>query len=201
MYGLFIKPLLDFIISFIMVLILSPVLIIIGLLVYIKLGNPVLFCQERPGKDETLFKLYKFRTMNEQLNSRGELLSDSIRTTGFGKFLRKTSLDELPQFVNVLKGNLSLVGPRPLLVEYLPLYDDEQKKRHLVKPGITGWAQVNGRNSLTWEDKFRLDVFYVDHLSFLFDLKIIFLTISKILKGTGINTDTGVTMDKFKGSK
>jgi lipopolysaccharide/colanic/teichoic acid biosynthesis glycosyltransferase len=182
-----------------MVLILSPVIIIIGLLVYFKLGTPVLFCQVRPGKQEKLFKLYKFRTMNEKRDSKGELLADIQRITGFGKFLRRTSLDELPQFFNVLKGNLSLVGPRPLLVEYLPLYDEEQKKRHLIKPGITGWAQVNGRNLLTWEDKFRLDIFYVEHLSFLLDLKILFLTISRVLKGSGINTDTGVTMDKFKG--
>jgi undecaprenyl phosphate N,N'-diacetylbacillosamine 1-phosphate transferase len=201
MYKLFIKPLFDFCIALILLLILFPVIIILALLVYFKLGSPVLFRQVRPGKNEKMFSLYKFRTMNELRDQDGEFLSDSVRITRFGKYLRRTSLDELPQFFNILKGDLSLVGPRPLLVEYLPLYDEEQKKRHLVKPGITGWAQVNGRNSLTWEDKFRLDVFYVEHLSFLIDLKILILTISKVLKGSGINTDEGVTMDKFKGSK
>jgi len=201
MYGLFIKPLLDFIISFIMVLILSPVIIIIGLLVYFKLGTPVLFCQVRPGKQENLFKLYKFRTMNEQRDSKGELLADIQRNTGFGKFLRRTSLDELPQLINVLKGNLSLVGPRPLLVEYLEFYTKEQRNRHKVKPGLTGWAQINGRNAITWEDKFRLDLYYVENLSFFLDIKILSITLLKVIKGSGINNDNGQTMDKFIGTK
>jgi lipopolysaccharide/colanic/teichoic acid biosynthesis glycosyltransferase len=201
MYITFIKPVFDFTITFILVLILLPVIIIIGFLVYLKLGNPVLFSQLRPGKDAKLFRLYKFRTMNELRDSNDELLTDAKRITNFGKFLRRTSLDELPQFLNVLKGNLSLVGPRPLLVEYLTLYNEEQRKRHLVKPGITGWAQVNGRNSLIWEDKFRLDIFYVEHLSFILDIKILFMTFSKVFKGSDINTDIGMTMDKFKGSK
>jgi len=201
MYGLFIKPLLDFIISFIMVLILSPVILIIGLLVYFKLGTPVLFCQVRPGKQENLFKLYKFRTMNEQRDSKGELLADIQRNTGFGKFLRRTSLDELPQLINVLKGNLSLVGPRPLLVEYLEFYTKEQRNRHKVKPGLTGWAQINGRNAITWEDKFRLDLYYVENLSFFLDIKILSITLLKVIKGSGINNDNGQTMDKFIGTK
>ena len=201
MYGFFIKPLLDFIISFIMVLILSPVIIIIGLLVYFKLGTPVLFCQVRPGKQENLFKLYKFRTMNEQRDSKGELLADIQRNTGFGKFLRRTSLDELPQLINVLKGNLSLVGPRPLLVEYLEFYTKEQRNRHKVKPGLTGWAQINGRNAITWEDKFRLDLYYVENLSFFLDIKILSITLLKVIKGSGINNDNGQTMDKFIGTK
>src|SRR5664280_386066 len=201
MYGLFIKPLLDFIISFIMVLILSPVIIIIGLLVYLKLGTPVLFCQVRPGKQEKLFKLYKFRTMNECRDSKGELLPDAQRIIGFGKFLRRTSLDELPQLINVFKGNLSLVGPRPLLVEYLEFYTKEQRNRHKVKPGLTGWAQINGRNAITWEDKFRLDLYYVENLSFFLDIKILSITLLKVIKGSGINNDNGQTMDKFIGTK
>ena len=201
MYGLFIKPLLDFIISFIMVLILSPVILIIGLLVYFKLGTPVLFCQVRPGKQENLFKLYKFRTMNEQRDSKGELLADIQRVTDFGKFLRRTSLDELPQLINVLKGNLSLVGPRPLLVEYLEFYTKEQRNRHKVKPGLTGWAQINGRNAITWEEKFTMDLYYVENLSFFLDIKILSITLLKVIKGSGINNDNGQTMDKFIGTK
>lgn len=200
MYKLIFKPVLDFAISIILVLILFPVIITILLIVYIKLGNPVLFSQLRPGKDEKLFRLYKFRTMNELRDSNGELLPDIDRITGFGKFLRRTSLDELPQFFNVLKGNLSLVGPRPLLVEYLTLYNEEQRKRHQVKPGITGWAQVNGRNTLTWEDKFRMDVFYVENLSFFLDLKILYITFSKVIRGSDIYNSDGATMEKFTGS-
>jgi lipopolysaccharide/colanic/teichoic acid biosynthesis glycosyltransferase len=201
MYKLIFKTFLDYVISLILVVILFPVIIIILVIIYIKLGNPVLFSQLRPGKDEKLFRLYKFRTMDEQRDSNGELLPDIDRITGFGKFLRRTSLDELPQFFNVLKGNLSLVGPRPLLVEYLSLYNEEQRKRHKIKPGITGWAQVNGRNTLTWEDKFRLDVYYVENLSFFLDLKILYMTFSKVIKGSDVYNNLGVTMDKFRGSK
>jgi lipopolysaccharide/colanic/teichoic acid biosynthesis glycosyltransferase len=199
MYISVIKPLLDFIISLAIILILSPVIILVGLLVYFKLGTPVLFCQTRPGKDEKLFKLYKFRTMNYLRNPDGVLLPDKERITDFGMFLRRTSMDELPQFFNVLKGNLSLVGPRPLLVEYLNLYDAEQKKRHNVKPGITGWAQVNGRNIISFQDKFKLDVWYIDNLSFSLDLKILFLTIINVFLRKGISKKGHTTTDAFNG--
>jgi len=201
MYNLFIKPVMDFIFSLVVVIIVFPVILVLSIIVYLTIGRPVIFSQIRPGKNEKLFKLYKFRTMTDLRNSTGELLSDKERLTGLGKFMRRTSLDELPQLFNVLNGDLSLVGPRPLLVEYLPEYNEEQRKRHNVKPGITGWAQVMGRNTLTWEEKFTLDVYYVENLSFLFDLKILFLTISGVLKGSGVYNETGVTMDKFKGSK
>jgi len=199
MYVSVIKPLLDFIISLVIILILSPVIILIGLLVYLKLGTPVLFCQVRPGKDEKLFKLYKFRTMNYLCDPDGVLLPDKERITEFGMFLRRTSMDEIPQFFNVLKGNLSLVGPRPLLVEYLNLYDAEQKKRHNVKPGITGWAQVNGRNIISFQDKFKLDVWYIDNLSFSLDLKILFLTIINVFLRKGISKKGHTTTDAFNG--
>jgi lipopolysaccharide/colanic/teichoic acid biosynthesis glycosyltransferase len=199
MYVSVIKPLLDFIISLVIILILSPVIILIGLLVYLKLGTPVFFCQVRPGKDEKPFKLYKFRTMNDLRNPDGVLLPDKERITDFGMFLRRTSMDELPQFFNVLKGNLSLVGPRPLLVEYLNLYDAEQKKRHNVKPGITGWAQVNGRNIISFQDKFKLDVWYIDNLSFSLDLKILFLTIINVFLRKGISKKGHTTTDAFNG--
>lgn len=163
------------------------------------IGSPILFTQERPGLNGKLFTLYKFRSMSNQMNDQGILLPDHIRLTSFGKFLRKFSLDELPQLFNVLKGDLSLVGPRPLLSEYLPLYSDEQAKRHLVKPGITGWAQVNGRNALSWEDKFELDVWYVHHQTFLLDLKILFLTVMKVLQSEGINQAGSATVEKFSG--
>ena len=199
MYVSVIKPLLDFIISLAIILILSPVIILVGLLVYLKLGTPVLFCQTRPGKDEKLFKLYKFRTMNDLRNPDGVLLPDKERITDFGMFLRRTSMDEIPQFFNVLKGNLSLVGPRPLLVEYLNLYNAEQRKRHKVKPGITGWAQVNGRNIISFQDKFKLDVWYIDNLSFSLDLKILFLTIINVFLRKGISKKGYTTTDAFNG--
>jgi len=199
MYVSVIKPLLDFIISLTIILILSPVIILIGLLVYLKLGSPVLFCQVRPGKDEKLFKLYKFRTMNYLRDPEGVLLPDKERITVFGMFLRRTSMDEIPQFFNVIKGNLSLVGPRPLLVEYLNLYNEEQRKRHKVKPGITGWAQVNGRNIISWHDKFKLDVWYIDNLSFSLDLKILFLTIINVFLRKGISKKGYTTTDAFNG--
>jgi lipopolysaccharide/colanic/teichoic acid biosynthesis glycosyltransferase len=175
-------------------------MLVICITVYFKIGWPVIFTQLRTGKNEMIFKLYKFRTMSDRRDSFGELLSDSERLTKLGVFLRKTSLDELPQLLNVLKGDISLVGPRPLLIEYLSLYNDEQRRRHKVKSGITGWAQVNGRNSLTWEEKFKLDVFYVDNLSFLLDLKILFRTSIKVFKGSDIYDNNGFTMDKFKGN-
>ena len=200
MYSIIIKPVSDFTVAGIAVLLLLPLIILTAIIVYFTIGSPVIFSQIRPGKNEKLFRLYKFRTMRDLRDGSGELLSDKDRLTVFGNLLRRTSLDELPQLFNVLKGDLSLVGPRPLLVEYLPLYDEMQRKRHNVKPGITGWAQVKGRNTLSWEDKFLLDVYYVENVSFLFDLKILFLTISSVLKGSGVYNGSGVTMDKFKGT-
>jgi undecaprenyl phosphate N,N'-diacetylbacillosamine 1-phosphate transferase len=201
MYVKVIKPFFDFLISIITVLILSPIILVLALIVYFKLGKPVFFRQSRPGKNEKVFTLYKFRTMTNKLNFSGELLPDIERITKFGSILRKSSLDELPQLFNVLKGDLSLVGPRPLLIEYLPLYNDTQKKRHLVKPGITGWAQINGRNVITWEDKFNFDLFYVEHISFFLDMEILLKTIINVLRRTNINNSTGHTMEKFTGSK
>ena len=159
------------------------------------------FIQERPGKDERIFKIWKFKTMNDNRDSDGNLLSDKERLTNVGKFVRKTSLDELPQLFNVLKGDMSLIGPRPLLVSYLPLYNETQRRRHEVRPGITGWAQVNGRNAIAWEKKFEYDVYYVNNYSFLFDLRIILLTIQKVLKSDGINSTTSATMEVFTGTK
>ena len=201
MYKSFIKPLLDFLISFIAVIILSPVFIIITFSVFIAMGHPVIFSQSRPGKDEKIFRLYKFRTMKNDLSSEDKLLSDSERITKLGNFLRKTSLDEIPQFYNIIKGDISLVGPRPLLTEYLPLYNDCQKKRHLAKPGMTGLAQVNGRNAISWEEKFELDVYYVENISFILDFTILLKTIKLAAAKDNINTLDGITMDKFEGSE
>lgn len=201
MYQFFFKPVFDFMISLVILLVLFPIMMTLWLLVYLNFGKPVLFTQLRPGKDEKVFRLYKFRTMTEHRDIDGELLEDINRITRFGKFLRKTSLDELPQLFNVIKGDLSLVGPRPLLVEYLPLYNETQRKRHLVKPGITGMAQVNGRNAITWEDKFVLDVFYVENLSFFLDLKILFSTLITVINGSDVNNSNGAAMEKFTGSK
>jgi len=194
------KPLFDFLISLTGLLVLSPLIFVLFLFVYYIHGNPVLFSQLRPGKNGVVFKLYKFRTMTNDCDSEGELLPDNQRISRLGTFLRNTSLDEIPQLLNVLKGEISLVGPRPLLVEYLPLYNENQKKRHLVKPGITGWAQVNGRNAITWEDKFKMDLYYVENISFKLDLIIIFRTIKKVIMRTDINSDGGLTMERFKGS-
>jgi lipopolysaccharide/colanic/teichoic acid biosynthesis glycosyltransferase len=169
------------------------------LLAIVNKGS-VWFMQERPGKDGRLFHVIKFKTMNDQRNEKGELLSDEQRLTWIGALIRKTSLDELPQLINVLKGDMSMVGPRPLLTEYLPLYSEEQRRRHEVKPGITGWAQVNGRNSVEWKRRFEYDVYYVDHQSFGFDLKILFLTVLKVFKAEGISSGTSVTMEKFRGN-
>jgi lipopolysaccharide/colanic/teichoic acid biosynthesis glycosyltransferase len=179
---------------------LLPVMIALALLVRLKMGSPVLFRQRRPGKDEKIFELVKFRTMRDAQDEQGRRLPDEARLTGLGRWMRSASLDELPQLWNVLRGPLSFVGPRPLLVEYLPRYTAEQKRRHLVKPGITGWAQVNGRNAITWEEKFSLDTWYVDHWSLGLDMKIIFLTIKRVVLREGISSEGHVTMPEFKGS-
>lgn len=197
----FIKRAIDIVGSFLGVLLISPILIIIAILIRIKLGSPIFFTQDRVGKDGKVFKIVKFRTMLEAYDKFGEPLSDKERVTSFGNFLRSTSLDELPELINVLKGDMSLVGPRPLLVEYIDLYSKEQFRRHEVRPGMTGLAQVNGRNNLNWDDKFKMDVEYVDNVNLLLDVKILFLTIFKVLKRDGISKDGHVTMDKFKGNQ
>ena len=201
MYPHFIKPILDFLLALFLILLFSPIILIVALLIRLRLGSPIFFIQERPGLNGKIFKIYKFRTMSNQRDSKGQLLSDELRLKGFGKFIRKSSLDELPQLFNVLKGEMSFVGPRPLLVEYLKLYNKEQARRHEVKPGITGWAQINGRNAVSWEEKFRLDVYYVKNISFGLDLKILYLTFFKVLKRKDINSSTNITMEKFKGNE
>ena len=187
MYKNFFKRFLDIIISLIFILCFWWLYVVIAILVRIKLGSPILFKQDRPGQNEKIFKMYKFRTMTDAKDGLGILLPDSERLTSFGKFLRSTSLDEIPELWNVLKGEMSLVGPRPLMPKYLAYYTEEEKKRHNVRPGVTGWAQVNGRNSLTWEDKFRYDLEYVNSVSFWFDLKIVFITIKKVFKRQDIS--------------
>lgn len=199
-YEKYIKRMLDIILSLVAIVILSPVLLIVAVLVRVKLGSPVLFKQERPGLDEKIFRLYKFRTMKDARDSDGNLLPDEERMTKFGSALRKTSLDELPELVNILKGDMSIIGPRPLLVKYLPLYNDMQKRRHEVRPGFTGLAQVNGRNSITWEEKFEWDVKYVDNITFLGDCSIILKTVKTVFLKEGISSETSVTMEEFKGS-
>ena len=201
MYKNLIKPILDFILAFLLIIAFSPIILIVALLIKLKLGSPILFTQERPGLNGKIFRIYKFRTMSDERDSKGDLLSDELRLKGFGKLIRKSSLDELPQLFNVLKGEMSFVGPRPLLVEYLKLYNQEQAKRHNVKPGITGWAQVNGRNAISWEEKFKLDVYYVEHISFMLDCKILYMTFFKVLKRKDINSNTNITMEKFTGNK
>jgi undecaprenyl phosphate N,N'-diacetylbacillosamine 1-phosphate transferase len=198
-YQRFIKRSFDFILSLIAIIVLSPVLITVAILVRTKLGAPVLFKQERPGFKEETFVMYKFRTMTDDRADSGGLLSDSDRLTKFGKALRSTSLDELPELFNILKGDMSIIGPRPLLVEYLPLYNEHQKRRHEVKPGLSGLAQVNGRNAISWEDKFNLDVKYVDNITFLGDCKIFLATIKTIFVKEGISSNTSDTMEPFKG--
>lgn len=200
MYRKFFKRFLDIIISLLFILCFWWLYIVIAILVRIKLGSPVLFKQDRPGLNEKIFKMYKFRTMTDRKDKDGNLLPDAERLTKFGKFLRSTSLDEIPEFFNVLKGEMSLIGPRPLLVRYLERYTKEQLRRHEVKPGISGWAQVNGRNAISWEDKFKYDIEYVDKLNFLLDLKIIFLTIKKVFKTEGISQKGNATMEEFEGS-
>lgn len=201
LYQKYIKRLLDIVISGLALVILSPVLLITAALVRINLGSPVIFKQPRPGKDEKIFNLYKFRTMTDARDADGKLLSDGARLTPFGKWLRSTSLDELPELLCILKGDMSLVGPRPLLVKYLPLYNEEQRHRHDVRPGLTGWAQVNGRNTLTWEEKFRHDVWYVQNISFMLDVKILFTTIAKAFCREGISAEGSDTMDEFVGTR
>jgi lipopolysaccharide/colanic/teichoic acid biosynthesis glycosyltransferase len=201
MYKSFFKRLIDLVMSFLGIVVLSPVILIITItLLIVNRDNPF-FLQSRPGKNESVFKLIKFKTMTDRHDVNGDLLSDNERLTRIGNFIRKTSLDEIPQLINVLKGEMSLIGPRPLLVEYLPLYNKEQRKRHNVQPGITGWAQVNGRNAISWEDKFRFDIYYVEKISFSLDLKIVFLTIKKVLMSEDINSSNTVTMKKFSGSR
>jgi lipopolysaccharide/colanic/teichoic acid biosynthesis glycosyltransferase len=200
-YKKYVKRPMDFILALLAILVLSPVLIVVALLVRVKLGSPVLIKQERPGLNEKIFTLYKFRSMTEEKNENGELLDDSLRITKFGNALRGLSLDELPQFFNILKGDMSFIGPRPLLVKYLPLYSEFQKRRHSVKPGLSGLAQVSGRNVIKWKDKFELDVKYTENVSFIGDWKIIFRTIKKVLLREGISSDTSVTMETFKGSE
>lgn len=199
-YEKFIKRPQDFICAMMALIVLSPVLLVTAILVKMKLGSPVLFKQERPGLNERIFTLYKFRTMTDETDENGKLLPDEIRLTRFGKLLRATSLDELPELINILKGDMAVVGPRPLLVRYLPLYNDEQRKRHLARPGFTGYAQVNGRNAISWEEKFRLDTEYVEHITFTGDWKIIFQTIKTVVRSDGISSDTSVTMEEFKGT-
>ncbi|WP_412036269.1 sugar transferase [Bacillus pacificus] len=200
-YRRFVKRPMDFMLSSIAIIMLSPVFLIVAFLVKTKLGSPVLFKQERPGLNGTIFKMYKFRTMTDEKNENGELLPDSVRLTTFGKFLRSTSLDELPGLFNIFKGDMSIIGPRPLLVQYLPLYNEHQKRRHEVRPGLSGLAQVNGRNAISWEEKFNYDVEYVDNVSFTTDWKIILLTIKKVFIREGINSETAATMEYFEGSK
>lgn len=200
MYKTLFKPLLDYILALFLVLLFLPFYVVVALLIYVKMGRPIFFRQERPGKDEKIFSIYKFRTMSSECDSEGNLLSDEKRLHGLGKFIRSTSLDELPQLFNVLRGEMSFIGPRPLLVEYLELYTPEQKKRHQVKPGITGLAQVNGRNAISFSEKFKYDVEYVENISFFLDMKILFLTIKKVLFKEDISSSTHVTMEKFNGT-
>lgn len=199
-YSRYIKRPMDFILALIAIIVLSPVLLIIAILVRIKLGTPVLFKQQRPGLNEKIFTLYKFRTMTYEKDEKGELLPDEIRLTSFGKTLRSTSLDELPELFNILKGDMSVIGPRPLLVQYLPLYNDQQKRRHEVRPGLSGLAQINGRNAITWGEKFVLDVEYVDNISIIGDWTLIFKTVIKAFKREGISAQDESTMPEFLGT-
>ncbi|EHK2356702.1 sugar transferase [Clostridium perfringens] len=199
-YQIFIKRILDICIALGSLIVLFPVIVIVAVLVKTKLGSPIIFTQERVGKDNKIFKMIKFRTMKECIDKDGNILPDEERLTSFGKKLRSSSLDELPELINILKGDMSLVGPRPLLVDYLPLYSKEQIRRHEVLPGLTGWAQINGRNSIKWKKKFELDVWYVENWNLKLDIKIIFLTIIKVFKMDGINQNAEITMERFNGS-
>lgn len=200
MYERYVKRVIDFIIALAMLVLFWWIYAVIAVLVRVKLGSPVIFTQERPGKDEKVFKLYKFRTMTDERDENGELLPDEVRLTKFGKTLRSTSLDELPELFNMLKGDMSLIGPRPLLVQYLPLFSEEQRHRHDVRPGLTGWAQVNGRNAISWEKKFSYDVEYARNCTFSMDLKVFVATFKVLFKRTGINSKTSATMEPFIGS-
>ena len=201
LYRNYIKRFLDIVLSAGAVVVLSPVMAVTAVLVRVKLGSPVIFKQRRPGKDERIFEMYKFRSMTDARDENGELLPDDVRLTSFGKKLRASSLDELPELFNILKGDMSVVGPRPLLVQYLPLYNAQQKRRHEVRPGVTGYAQVHGRNAITWEEKFEKDVYYVDHISFWGDWKIILQTIRAVVKKEGISSETSATMELFEGTE
>ncbi len=201
MYRNFFKRILDFVCSLIGFIILLPVFLFVTLFLTIANNGKPFFFQQRPGKNNKIFEVVKFRTMNDKKDAQGDLLSDKDRLTSLGRFIRKTSLDEIPQLINVIKGDMSLVGPRPLLLEYLPLYNEEQIRRHEVRPGITGWAQINGRNAISWKDKFELDVWYVDNISISLDIRILLLTILKVFKSEGISSDTSITMEKFEGNK
>lgn len=200
-YNTYIKRLMDFVLSLAAIILLSPIYIVVAFLVRINLGSPVIFKHKRPGLNEKVFPMYKFRSMTNEKDENGKLLPNHLRHTKFGKILRSSSLDELPGLLNVLKGEMSLVGPRPLLIDYLDLYNDEQKKRHDVRPGLTGYAQVNGRNTIGWEEKFNYDLFYVENVSLLLDIKIIFMTVVKIIKRSDINSSEKTTMKRFEGSK
>jgi len=199
-YKRFVKRPMDIVLALIALILLSPVMLIVAILVRTKLGSPVIFKQERPGLNEKVFTMYKFRTMTDERDANGELLPDSVRLTKFGRFLRSTSLDELPELWNILKGDMSIVGPRPLLVQYLPLYNDHQRRRHEVRPGLTGLAQVSGRNAISWEEKFDLDVQYVDNISFNNDCLILIRTLKKVIVREGINSKDSITMEPFKGN-
>lgn len=201
MYRYFIKRIIDFFLSLIGFIIISPIFLLLWIWLSIaNRGAGALFFQERPGKNEKIFKVIKFKTMTDERDSNGNLLPDAVRLTKIGKFVRSTSLDEIPQLLNVMKGDMSLIGPRPLLVQYLPLYNETQRRRHEVRPGITGWAQVNGRNAISWQQKFELDVWYVDNVSLLLDGKILLKTIQKVCKREGISSETSATMEAFKGN-
>ena len=200
-YEAYIKRLLDFCLSLGALIVLSPVMGVTAIMVKIKLGSPVIFKQPRPGKDEKIFDIYKFRTMTDERDDNGELLPDEVRLTDFGKFLRSTSLDELPELINMVKGDMAVVGPRPLLVRYLDRYSEEQHRRHEVRPGLTGYSQAHGRNAVSWEDKFKMDVDYVDHITFLGDLKIILETVLAVINRDGISSETSSTMEEFMGQE
>lgn len=201
MYADFLKRIIDFCLALVFLIIIFPVLLIIGMIIKINLGTPVLFFQERPGKYEKVFYIIKFRTMNNDKDTKGRLLPDEARMTKFGCWLRSTSIDELPELINIVKGDMSIVGPRPLLVKYLPRYNEEQRHRHDVKPGLTGLAQINGRNAITWEEKFKYDIEYVKHVTFMNDCKIIFLTVLRVFQKRGISSASSATMEEFKGNK
>jgi lipopolysaccharide/colanic/teichoic acid biosynthesis glycosyltransferase len=201
LYRKYIKRIFDIILSAVAIILLSPVYLVLYILVRTKLGSPVLFHQDRPGKDGRIFHMYKFRSMTDERDESGELLPDEVRLTSFGRKLRATSLDDLPALFCILKGDMSIVGPRPLLVQYLPLYSERQSHRHDVRPGLTGWAQVNGRNTLTWPQKFEYDVEYTEKMSFIMDVKILFMTVANVLKREGISPEGAATMDFFKGEE
>lgn len=196
-----IKPLCDFVVALMVFVVLSPVFLLVTILLAIANSGKPFFFQPRPGKDEQIFTVIKFKTMNDRKDKSGQLLPDAARLTSLGKFIRKTSLDEIPQLLNVIKGDMSIVGPRPLLIQYLPLYNETQRSRHSIKPGITGWAQVNGRNAISWKQKFEYDVWYVNNISFAVDIKILLLTVRNVLRSEGISSETSATMEQFTGNQ